>query len=157
MYKHNFMIAAGIVLSFLSLGAGCTPEKTRPIDREDTTAIQPHNTSQPSADPMAAKKPAQKAPVVPKKTPPAAPKNRLYVRITNGAFQPSAVNIGIGTTVVWTNVDSVPHTVTAYDGSFDSGTIPPGGTYSHTFDRPVSRSYYCTFHPSMEGIVIAPR
>ncbi len=50
-------------------------------------------------------------------------------------FQPSSVSIGTGGSVTWTNTDSVPHTVTADDGSFDSGIMMPGDTFTRTFDR----------------------
>ena len=36
-------------------------------------------------------------------------------------------------TVVWTNDDSEPHNVTADDGSFDSGSMSTGDTFSFTF------------------------
>ena len=38
-----------------------------------------------------------------------------------------------GTTVTWTNTRSLPHTVTADGGSFDSGALTGGGTFSRLF------------------------
>ena len=73
----------------------------------------------------------------------------ISVNIINFAFQASSVTVHVGDTVIWTNHDEAPHTVTADDGSFDSQTIAPAGTYSHTFTQKGSVLYHCTIHPSM--------
>ena len=57
-----------------------------------------------------------------------------------------------GDTVVWTNKDSAPHTVTG--GSLNSGTLSGGQTYSFTFNAAGTVSYACSFHPSMTGKVV---
>ncbi len=44
--------------------------------------------------------------------------------------------IPLGTTVTWTNDDTMPHTVTDANASFDSGLIQPGASWSYTFDKP---------------------
>ena len=59
----------------------------------------------------------------------------------------------LGTTVTWTNNDTMAHTVTAVDNSFDSGMIAPGQSWSYTFDRPGTFEYYCTLHPWMRAKV----
>lgn len=59
-----------------------------------------------------------------------------------------------GATVVWINQDPVPHTVTADDGSFDSGTLATVASTSHTFNKPGTYAYHCTFHPSMHGTIV---
>ena len=46
----------------------------------------------------------------------------------------SELEIEAGDTVRWTNDHSDDHQVLAGDGSFDSGTIVQGGSFSHTFD-----------------------
>lgn len=61
--------------------------------------------------------------------------------------------------VVWTNDDSVAHTVTpdhrtmdAYSGSFGSdGVVMPGETYEFLFTEPMLIKYYCQPHPWMTG------
>ena len=63
------------------------------------------------------------------------------------------VVIGVNNTVVWTNNDNIPHTVTASDGSFDSGNMNPGATFTYTFTKPGSYQYICTIHPWMHGYV----
>jgi plastocyanin len=76
------------------------------------------------------------------------------VEIKDFAFNPASITITTGTTVTWTNNDTVPHTVTAKDGSFDSGTISPGDSFTHTFDAAGSFDYACNFHPNMLGTVV---
>ena len=62
--------------------------------------------------------------------------------------------VELGATVTWTNNDqAMPHTVTAVDGSFDSGQLSPGQTFSFTFDKPGEFEYYCTLHPWMRAKV----
>jgi plastocyanin len=51
-------------------------------------------------------------------------------------------------------MDAVTHTVTADDNSFNSGILPPGASFSHTFDTPGSTSYKCLIHPFMTGMVV---
>ena len=69
------------------------------------------------------------------------------------SFQPGRLVVKPGTTVVWTNQGQVVHTVTAEDGSFESGEIQPGARGSVTFSRPGTYPYHCTPHPFMEGVV----
>ncbi|MCK9487003.1 MAG: hypothetical protein M0R73_09970 [Dehalococcoidia bacterium] len=65
-----------------------------------------------------------------------------------GGFVLPSLDIEVGTTVVWSNQDGVPHTATADDGSFDSGSIQ-GGTFSHRFEEAGTFSYFCAVHPDM--------
>lgn len=77
------------------------------------------------------------------------------VTIRDFAYEPAEIEITAGTTVTWTNEDTVPHTATDADGAFDTGTIDGGGgTGSHTFDTPGSFRYICAFHPNMEALVV---
>ena len=76
------------------------------------------------------------------------------VSIVNLAYSPSAITVPAGTTVMWTNMDPVSHTVTADDNSFNSGLIPPGQTYSHTFTTPGAVPYHCLVHPFMHGMIV---
>ncbi|MGH7605788.1 MAG: cupredoxin domain-containing protein [Gemmatimonadales bacterium] len=69
------------------------------------------------------------------------------------AFTPR-LEIPAGTTIAWTNHDPVVHTITADDGSWDSGPIEPGATWRRTFERAGDYSYHCTPHPYMRGAVV---
>lgn len=50
-------------------------------------------------------------------------------------FDPSAVAVRKGVTVRWTNKDSVARSVEAENGAFNSGPIPPGGTFLWKADK----------------------
>ncbi len=74
-------------------------------------------------------------------------------------YKPGRIVITAGTTVTWKNKTSVSHTVTrctvlacgvgggsGKDTGFGSGVIPPGGSYSFTFQTKGSYVYYCAIH-----------
>jgi plastocyanin len=75
------------------------------------------------------------------------------VSIASFSFQPAALTVAVGTTVTWTNNDSASHTVTADDGSFKSGTLGKGGTFSQTFATAGTFAYHCAFHSSMTATI----
>jgi hypothetical protein len=75
------------------------------------------------------------------------------VRIVDFAYSPAGVTVNAGDTITWTNEDAAPHTATANDGSFDTGTLDRGASGAHTFTAAGSFSYYCTIHPSMRATV----
>lgn len=80
----------------------------------------------------------------------------------SSTFQPARATgiITLSNKVVWINNDVVAHTV-RYDDrypirlsdQFRSGSIPPGGTYEHTFERVGEYPYHCDIHPWMKGTV----
>lgn len=76
------------------------------------------------------------------------------VRIANLSFTARDLRVRSGTRVRWVNEDQVQHSVTAEDGSFDSGLLDPGQAFERVFDRPGEYSYHCTPHPFMLGHVI---
>ncbi len=70
-------------------------------------------------------------------------------------FAPSSVTLvaGVNNTVTFVNQDSVIHTVTADDGSFNSGDIQPGQSWTHTF-AVGTYTYHCIYHSSwMKGTI----
>jgi plastocyanin len=75
------------------------------------------------------------------------------VEIANFAYNPDPVTIEEGGKVIWKNEDSVAHTATAEDGSFDTGTIDEGKLKSETFKQPGTYHYICSIHPQMHGTV----
>jgi len=70
------------------------------------------------------------------------------------SFLPKRIEITPGTTVRWTNNDQLVHTITADDGSWDSGPIEPGATWSHAFTQAGTYAFHCTPHPFMKGVII---
>jgi plastocyanin len=69
-------------------------------------------------------------------------------------YQPDPFEVESGTTVIWTNEDLTPHTVTATEGSFDSEYMAQGDTFSMTFETPGTFDYFCTFHPRMRATIV---
>tara|TARA_Y100001958_G_scaffold148571_1_gene130373 strand:- start:48 stop:3029 length:2982 start_codon:yes stop_codon:yes gene_type:complete len=76
-----------------------------------------------------------------------------YIDIQGFAYSPSSITINVGDTIVWTNYDSASHTVTSNDGTFDSGGISTGSTFSFTFTNAGTFNYFCSPHPNMTGSV----
>jgi plastocyanin len=75
------------------------------------------------------------------------------VTIKNFQFSPGTSSVHVGDTITWTNQDIAPHTATAQDGSFDTGTINKGKSGSHTFTKAGTIPYICSIHPTMKGTV----
>jgi plastocyanin len=75
------------------------------------------------------------------------------------AFNPSTKSVAVGTTITWTNKDGVTHTVTSGapgspNGTFDSGNMGNGATFSHTFSSAGTFPYYCRIHgAAMTGTI----
>ena len=82
----------------------------------------------------------------------AAPRSEK-VEIADFAYDPDPVTIQAGGKVIWLNQDSAPHTATAADGSFDTGTLEQGKLKSETFKQAGAYEYICQIHPEMHGTV----
>jgi plastocyanin len=76
------------------------------------------------------------------------------VSITNFAFSPATVTVTAGSTVVWTNNDSVQHDITFDGGGIASSVLNQNDTFSHTFPTAGTYRYICSIHPFMHGTVI---
>lgn len=74
-------------------------------------------------------------------------------------YDPQALQISVGTTVIWINEDSAMHTITSGNsqegpnGVFDSDLIAGGESFEFTFASPGKEDYYCIVHPWMVGSV----
>lgn len=82
----------------------------------------------------------------------------MNVNIKLFTFKPKALEVPVGSTVVWTNGDAVEHSVTngtpdKPGATFDSGLFNLGKTFSFTFTKPGEYSYYCKKHDFMRGMV----
>ena len=77
---------------------------------------------------------------------------QVNVSMSPTSFSPKNITVNAGDSVVWTNTDSIQHTVTATDSSFNSGTLQSGKVYSYTFTIPGTYSYYCMFHGAPGGV-----
>jgi plastocyanin len=117
-----------VIIAILLLVAGCAstqPPAQQPLGQQPPVEQPPSNTGPSGAT--------------------------TSVAIQNLKFMPDNAIIKQGTVVVWTNDDTVPHTVTF--ASFDSGTISPGSMYRHVFNDKGVFDYHCSIHPSMKGLI----
>ena len=81
-----------------------------------------------------------------------------HVEIRAMQFVPATLEVGVGDTVVWTNADVVPHTVTSSVPSvavFDSKSIANKQTWQYTVTKAGEHAYVCTFHPTMKATLTA--
>ncbi len=76
------------------------------------------------------------------------------VSVLDYAFDAPMVEIPVGTTVTWSNDGGVIHTTTAADGSWDSGILSSGDSFSYTFEEAGTFEYVCTLHPTMIGTIV---
>jgi plastocyanin len=82
------------------------------------------------------------------------------VAIQNFAFVPESVTVQAGTTVIWTNQDSAPHTIVSdatplfsLGAIFTSSQLAQGQQFSFTFNSPGTYLFHCSIHPFMKGTV----
>jgi hypothetical protein len=79
------------------------------------------------------------------------------VSIGFDSVAPQHLDVLTGDTVHWMNDSVRAHTVTADDGTFDSGRLPSSATFVRTFTTPGDIAYHCTIHPFIRGEVRASR
>ena len=80
--------------------------------------------------------------------------NSPKVYMKNSVFSNANLQVTMGTTVTWINNDTTVHTVTADNGSFDSGDITPGASFNYTFSSAGTFAYYSKRQTGMTGIVV---
>jgi plastocyanin len=81
------------------------------------------------------------------------------INMNADTFDQTEVHVAPGQTVTWNNPDSLVHTVTADDNSFDSGDVTPLTQFSMEFDTPGTYPYYCQYHggpggEAMSGVIV---
>jgi plastocyanin len=95
------------------------------------------------------------------------------ITMTGFHFYPETTHVKVGDTVEWRNQSSFTHSVNADParfpddvsipagaGPFDSGRLPAGGVYRHSFTTPGTYRYVCLPHVDlgMTGtVVVEPR
>jgi plastocyanin len=89
---------------------------------------------------------------------PSAPVQSGIVQIAYRSItiQPDTLKAKVGSTIRWTNFDSVEHTVTSESGPehFASGTFGEGHQFQIKVTKPGVIHYECTIHPaSMNGTI----
>lgn len=73
------------------------------------------------------------------------------VSIEGFKFNPASLAVAAGDTIVFTNNGRAPHTATANNRSWDTGTIRPGQNASIAVVAGMDSGYFCAVHPSMKG------
>lgn len=132
MKNHTPIVIGSIVLAVIALVATVVIVNS---NHSDMTMKMPSSTSADTKDAVATDK----------------------VKMSNYAFSPSVIKVKVGTTVTWTNTDSVNHSVTADKPSSDapsSALFAQGDTYQFMFMKAGTYTYHCMPHPYMHGTVI---
>ena len=96
---------------------------------------------------------ATRAGAAPTPTPVPTP-TPFAVSIDKDGFHPQGVRISPGQSVTWTNVDTVQHTATAADGSWDTGPIDGGKSVTLQFFDLGHWDYLCGFKPALRATLI---
>jgi plastocyanin len=84
----------------------------------------------------------------------AAASDGTQVVVDNFSFAPATATVPVGTTVMWTNHDDIPHNVVSPEQKFKSRVLDTDEVFSHTFDLAGTYKYYCSIHPRMTGQVV---
>ncbi len=77
------------------------------------------------------------------------------VAIKSMKFVPASLDVKVGDTVTFTNMDSAPHTGSANDGSFETGKLSKGKSATVTIGAAGDQPYFCKIHTSMKGVIRA--
>jgi plastocyanin len=122
------------------VAAGCSSDAepaAAPVTEPATEAV---TTEAPATEAPATEAPATEAPV-----------DGPTIQIEGFAF--SALDpVAPGTEIVVANLDGAQHTLTADDGSFNTGGLDGGSTITITApDVPGTYTFVCNIHPSMIG------
>jgi plastocyanin len=133
MRSKVLLVPALVALSlgFAACGGGDDDTSTEASTSADTTAASGGSAPAPSGEAQRAEK----------------------VKIVEFTYQPDPVTVQVGGKVIWQNEDTAPHTATADDGSFDTGTLERGKIKSETFKEAGTFTYFCEIHPTMHGTV----
>lgn len=150
MKKFNLYIVVALIILIPVVLAGCGQKTV--YAPADTGEVQPaaevltEDTGAATTSVIAvAQKPKTKTISVPK---------TISINIKNFTFTTKSITIKAGTTVKWTNNDSVAHTVTSDTGAFNSSSLETGKSFSFTFNKKGTFAYHCTPHPSMTAAII---
>ncbi len=69
-------------------------------------------------------------------------------------FVPERIEVAAGDTIVWTNKDFLPHTVTAGAAKIESGELAQGKSWKLVARKKGQIEYICRLHPTMHGTVL---
>lgn len=75
------------------------------------------------------------------------------VVIEGFAYSPNPITVKAGTTITVENKDSATHTLTADDGSLDTGNLAQGESGTITVPATGEIAYHCAIHDYMKGVI----
>ena len=133
------LLAGVLLLLPIALAQG-QDQNVQPVPQQQTAQLMPQEQN---VQPAPQNQSVQPVPI----------QDVVSVSIADNFFDVADIAIEPGTTVIWSNEGQVPHTVTADDGSFDSGQLNPGDSYIVTFLGSGVVSYHCELHPEMVGSI----
>ncbi len=152
---------AVFVLAILVLaGAGCVPSYQTPSTNapqtgtptNSSTGYPPTNTVTPPANTNVYYPPTNTNVVIPPPVNVNQPvPTTMTIDIRNFAFNPAQLTVRKGTTVTWTNYDSVTHKIAG--SGFGSNPLNQGDSYSYTFTAAGTYDYHCAIHTFMTGTI----
>ena len=129
------------LILFYIVISGCSTQKTEPQTYQQAE-VTPTETQQTATQPIPS----------PSTTGLGTKKD---VEISGFEFDPNTITVPKGASVVWTNKDSVRHTIVSDSGDeINSDTLSQGESYVHAFNTAGIYEYHCGIHPSMKGKVI---
>lgn len=96
--------------------------------------------------------PEKKKPVPEKRAKPVL----TEIRITEDGFYPSRIVVKPGDSVVWANVDIVPHQVRE-PGAWKSRVLTRGATHVQTFNKPGIHTFVTSLDPGRKGQILVTK
>ncbi|MBI2473774.1 cupredoxin domain-containing protein [Candidatus Uhrbacteria bacterium] len=75
----------------------------------------------------------------------------VTVSIQDNSYSPSTLDVDSGRAVRFVNNDDTKHTASADDGSWGTGTLNPGESFTRYFEDAGDYAFHCAYHSSMKG------
>jgi plastocyanin len=140
-------LPVAIACSALLFAAGCGSSSSSSSSTTATTASTSSSSGLKATTTPKYAAPSTSAPVQ---------SGTVQVAYRNIAIAPDTIKVKVGSTIKWTNFDSVEHNVTSEGGptKFASKDFGENGTYQLKLTKPGVIHYECTIHPaSMNGTI----
>jgi plastocyanin len=156
MYRKSKLLALVVFMLLFTACKSATPTQApapaEPTATSTATPVPPSATPAPTDTATPTVQPTDTATPTLAAGATAAPAGgKVNIIIIGLSFVPNPMIVKVGTTVTWTNQDAVAHKVVADNGSFKSGTLKKGNSYSFTFTQVGTFKYYCSFHGGPNG------
>ena len=79
---------------------------------------------------------------------------RHTVKLHEFQFKPAVVRAAVGDTIIWENLDIVPHTADANQRAWSSGNIPGRSKAMTVVTRKGEQEFTCLYHSNMKGKLV---